>query len=266
MLDLAILLEELDDRQIRRVRSIRHTAGDERSPWVRSQCTRKLVDEPRLADAGLTHHLYESAMTLLDLREAIPEDLQLLLAPDEAAQGATTEAKSSLFTTRDPIWPRPRALGLASRDELESSLEERHGGFAGDDGLRLSQRDQHPQWLAGGRHRVEIDARMIVEPGDQRFCYVDSELQLGAGAVDGAVACHGVLNGHGCQDGAARSILHWPKAERGHGRPRTKLLNSPAEGPNLFDEQLDLAARVEHDVRRRLDVCAQQGHVAMLPL
>src|SRR5437867_2884671 len=104
-------------------------------------------------------------MALLDLRESIPEDLELLLAADEATQRPSTEAESGSFAARDPIWPRRHPRASISGHELEPSLEERHGGFAGDDRVGLSESDQRPQHLARGRHGVEIDLRMAPEPG-----------------------------------------------------------------------------------------------------
>src|SRR5947208_11864468 len=86
-------------------------------------------------------------MALFDLCQSIPEALELLLAADEATQRPSTKTESGRFAACDPIGPRRSPRTPIGTHELEPSLEERHGGLAGDDRVRRSKRDQRLQRL-----------------------------------------------------------------------------------------------------------------------
>src|SRR5207302_2664083 len=119
ILDLEVMLEEIDDREVGRVRPIGHGAGCQRSPRPQTRRTSELVDQPRLADAWLSHHAHDLAVASLDLYESITEDLELLVAAHEATQRPPAEPVSGSLAARPPISPRRRPRRSISTHELE---------------------------------------------------------------------------------------------------------------------------------------------------
>ena len=132
---------------------------------LRPSCRLELVQQPRLADARLADDHHHLALARLRQLEALAQEPQLAVAPDEArAAGLGVAARRG---TR-------RSCGRArQRSQVEAPGQEAAGGGGGHDGCRAARASSSAcsarcaSWLALG---VDLDDVAVADDGQRSRC------------------------------------------------------------------------------------------------
>ena len=206
-------------------------------------------DQTRLADAGLTADPHDLALAADRGLEAAPQQLDLAMATDERRR-APCAAESGPLAARQDERAATRELLAVVLDELESSLEERGGGVADQDGVGYGALDQCVECAECHLLSLQVQLGGAVALTDEDLSGVDGNLDRRPRGTIPPVAREALLDRHRRVGRLARRLLGPIETEGGDDPRRTPPLDLAPEALDLVEQQLEHAAGLERRLRR----------------
>jgi hypothetical protein len=222
----------------------------------------ELAEEPRLADAGLTHQGHDLPPAGLGLGQPLGQEPQL--------GGAAHEPRRLGRDLEVPAQAVDRQRGVrrgGDRGELEAPREEGRRASAHEARTGLGALDEGVEHRARRPPGVRVELDAVPQPADQDQVGVDGEAGQGPRRIGRARAGRHLLQRDRDVGGVARRILLGLEPERRDHASRRQLVHLAAEALHLVEDGLHEPAGIggpgralagrEHD--------RQQGHAPRLP-
>ncbi len=259
----ALRAHQLDDRQVGDRRAPRMTAGLEHRDVRAAQRAAELVEQARLAAAGLADHAHQLALAALGGGQQLAEPTQLAVAAHEASERALGDAllgRAVGGQAEELVGGDRIALALdgeaAGGKEPHLAAHQARGGF-GDQDLAGGGGLLEPRRHVGGvAHRRVVHAQVVADRADHDEAGVESHahLELGAAADAGV--------------GAAVAQRTPDGDRRGHRPPRVVLVGqrrAEQRHEAVAEELVDRALVAVDLAHRQLEEAVEQRVHALGP-
>ena len=224
-------------------------------------------DQPRLADAGVADDAHDLPSAVGGERQAALQQVQLLASTHELRQ-PPAQAEAGPLQADQHVGARLVGRAGAGR-QLETSHEQRGGRVRHQDAAQrraLHQLVEHRPDIAPLVH-VELGRPRTRTDADQHDADVNADLDRGFGSVLALGALDRLEDRHGAVAGAIRRVADLRQAEDRHGTDRTEAFDPTPERPDLVEDELQRAPRLELCIRptSRHERGPQQGDAPPLP-
>ena len=285
LLDAALAAHEIEDRQVGNRRAVRAAARLQRRHLDAAERAPELVEQPRLAAAGVADDAHQAAAPGLRLGQQLAEPAQLALAPHEAperALGGVLEGRLPRRHADDLVGGDRIALALdgerTGRQQPQLAPHQTRGGLGDQDlagrGGLLQPGGDVGRVADGG----VVHAQVVADGADHDEARVESHAhgQLGARPEAGVRAAilqrtADLEGGHGRAAGVV--LVGQRRAEQRHEAVAEELVDGALVAMDLGQRQLEESIeQIVHRVgaeplgqRGRADQVAEQ-HGDRLPL
>ena len=236
-------------------REIRHLAG--------RQALAKLIEQPRLADAGLADDPHETALPAHGELQMLGQELQLRGASDEAGH-ASAGSKPRALEARDAIRARGGQGRRGHRNQREAPAQERGRLLADGDGA--GRRREPLERIERGLLVRDVDEGHLTHLPRGDGGHVDGAPHRGGPVIGAALLGH-PLRRQARQRGPDRAILdRLLDAECRDDRRLPQLFDATAEAPDLVEQLVDRPRALGQAVRARGNgqVDAEEADLARL--
>ena len=244
--DAARGADEVDDGQERRSDAVGHALAREIRHLAGRQALAKLVEQARLADAGLADDPHETALPAHGELQMPGQELQLRGAPDEAGH-ASAGSKPRALEAGDAIRARGGESRRGHRNQREAPAQERGRLLA--DGDRAGRGREPLERIERGLLVGDVDEGHLPHLPCGDGGHVDGAAHGGAPIVGAALLGH-PLRRQARQRGPDRAILdRLLDAECRDDRRLPQLFDAAAEAPDLVEQLVDRPRALGQAVR-----------------
>src|SRR6267378_7354347 len=186
--------EDLEDGQIGNTAPVREAVAFEICDRLPREALTELEQESRLPDTGLTDERHELTLSLAGGFQAAREQVELIVAADEAPDAAA-EVEGSLAVLCQRVGTHRCIRGCACLHDAKPPREKRHRRLTDDDRVGFCRRNESVEHGPYGPLRVAVDVGHGADPRKRDTLDVDGRLQGGA-YLTCLVAKRGLVHGH----------------------------------------------------------------------
>ena len=255
--------DEIENGEKRRPGAVRHALALEISHLAGGQALAELVEQARLADAGLAGDAHEPALPAHGQRQVLLQQLELGGAPDKAGH-APAGSEPRALEPGDAVGARAGHRRGDDRRQRKAAAQERGGVLADGDAAGRGH-----EALEGVERRLlgqDVDKGGVADLPRGDGGRVDGAAH-GGNAIAGAALLGHSLGGETGQGGPDRSVFdRLLDAKRGDRRALTQLLDAATEAPDLVEQLVERSARLGQPLRAgpEDEVHAQKADLARL--